>query len=207
MDISDLAFNKIVEWEDSDEAYYNKFYTHFEWPAGASGPTVGIGYDCGYVTVDEIKQDWDGIIDETSIAALAHACGLRAGAAYVFVRDHKTSVTITWDQALQEFRGREIPKWMDRIEAHLPNLEMLSGDSRGMLLSLAYNRGPSFDAPGPRCAEMRAIKLHMVTQEFDKIPGEFLSMRRLWPRGGGLWNRRTEEAQIFRDGLVANSLA
>jgi hypothetical protein len=50
--------NEIVTEEDSGEAYYTRHYEHFEWPQGASGPTVGIGYDCGYVTADQIRKDW-----------------------------------------------------------------------------------------------------------------------------------------------------
>lgn len=210
MDISDKAFNYIVEQEDSNEAYYTKFYQHFDWPEGASGPTVGIGYDCGYVTVDECKQDWDGIISEEAISTLSGACGFRAGSACAFVQRNRNTVTITWDQALKEFREREIPKWMTRLTNAVPNCDCLSGDSVGALLSLVYNRGCSFDLPGPRYAEMRAIKMYMLTKEFDKIPGEFLSMRRLWPRGGDLWNRRTTESQLFANGLntvVAPDLA
>lgn len=201
MDISDKAFNYIVEQEDSNEAYYSRFYQHFDWPEGASGPTVGIGYDCGYVTVDECKQDWDGIIDEGAIGHLASACGYRGGNACAFVRQNKFNVTITWDQALAEFRNRELPKWIGRVANALPNCDCLSGDSLGALVSLAYNRGASFDAPGGRYGEMRAIKLHMATKQFEKIPGEFLSMRRLWPRGGDLWNRRTSESVLFQHGL------
>ena len=47
---SDAAIDLIVREEDSSPEFYAKHYQHFEWPQGASGPTVGIGYDCGYVT-------------------------------------------------------------------------------------------------------------------------------------------------------------
>ena len=40
---SDAAIDLIVREEDSGPEYYAKHYTHFEWPEGASGPTVGIG--------------------------------------------------------------------------------------------------------------------------------------------------------------------
>ena len=49
---------------------------------------------------------------------------------------------------------------------------------------------------------MRNIKAHMATKAFNLIPNEFLAMRRLWPKGGDLWNRRTHEALLFRDGLI-----
>jgi hypothetical protein len=180
-----------------------RHYEHFEWPQGASGPTVAIGYDCGYVTVAELRADWTGIVDDSVIAALVPAVGLRGEAAAEFVRAHGGSVTIPWDLALAEFANREIPKWLMRVEAELPNFNMLAPDCRGSLLDLAYNRGASFTLPGPRYAEMRAIRQHMVDLAFDKIPAEFLSMRRLWPVGGDLWRRRGHEAELFQNGLTA----
>lgn len=201
--ISDDAFNLIVTEEDSDEAYYTRHYQHFDWPQGASGPTIGIGYDCGYVTASEARADWTGIVDDATIAAIVGACGIRGEVASAFVRAHGTSVTISWDQALAEFRNREVPKWIDRVSASLPNLDKLPPDSLGALVSLAYNRGCSFDLPGARYAEMRAIKALMASANFSKIPAEFLSMRRLWPKGGDLWNRREHEAVLFQKGLAA----
>jgi hypothetical protein len=201
--ISDDAFNLIVTEEDSDRAYYTRHYQHFDWPAGASGPTIGIGYDCGYVTASEARADWDGIVAAATISAIVAACGIRGEAAGAFVRAHGASVTIGWDQAIAEFRNREVPKWIGRVSASLTNLEKLSPDSLGALVSLAYNRGCSFDLPGPRYAEMRAIKQYMAAQQFSKIPAEFLSMQRLWPRGGDLWKRRAHEATLYQKGLAA----
>jgi GH24 family phage-related lysozyme (muramidase) len=201
--ISDAAFNLIVAEEDSNEAYYTRHYRHFEWPAGASGPTIGIGYDCGYVTVAEARADWAGIVDAATLAAIAHACGLKGDAAASFVRAHGKSVTISWDQAITEFREREVPKWLKRVSAALPNCDKLSADSLGALVSLSYNRGCSYDLPGARYAEMRAIKAHMAGDAFGKIPADILSMQRLWPRGGDLWRRRAHEAALFQKGLAA----
>ena len=201
--ISDDAFNLIVTEEDSNAAYYTRHYEHFEWPAGASGPTIGIGYDCGYVSNGEARIDWDGIVDQTTIEAIVRACGLRGEAAHEFVRAHGGSVTITWDQAIAEFRNREVPKWIGRVQAELSNLEKLAPDCLGALISLAYNRGCSFNLPGARFAEMRAIKAHMTAENFSKIPADILSMQRLWPRDGDLWRRRAHEAALFRKGLAA----
>jgi len=201
--ISDAAFDLIVTEEDSSEAYYNRHYQHFEWPQGASGPTIGIGYDCGYVTTGEARVDWDGIVDDAAIEAIARACGLRGEFAAAFVNVHRNDVTVTWHQALAEFRNREVPKWAARVQAALPNCDKLSPDSFGALLSLSYNRGCSFDLPGARYAEMRAIKAHMAAAEFAKISPEFISMRRLWPPGGDLWRRREHEAALFQKGLAS----
>lgn len=201
MKSSERAFDLIVTEEDGDKVYYIRHYQGFDWPQGVSGPTIAIGYDCGYVTRAEALADWTGIVSDATVSAIVSACGMRGEAAHAFVRAHGNLVTITWEQALKEFSDREMPKWEGHVDAALPNTDLLSGDSYGAIVSLAYNRGPSFDAPGPHYAEMRAIKQHMAAKEFELIPDEFLSMRRLWPQGGDLWRRREHEADLFRQGL------
>jgi GH24 family phage-related lysozyme (muramidase) len=202
IDSSQAGIDEIVTEEDSGQAYYTKHYVHFEWPEGASGPTVGIGYDCGYVTPEQIVKDWTGIIPDAMVEALVRAAGIKGAAAGEFVRQHYASVTITWDQAMAEFDNRELPKWEGECRAALPNYDALPGDSAGAIDSLAYNRGAAgFHAAGSRYVEMRNIEAHMAAKRFDLIPAEYLSMRRLWPVGGDLWRRRGHEAALFEQGL------
>lgn len=197
------AIDLIVTEEDSGQAYYARHYTHFEWPEGASGPTVGIGYDCGYSTAAQIKTDWTGFVSDQTVAALMRSAGLQGQVAHAWVQHNGQSVTITWDQAIAQFKAHELPKWEAKLIHDLPNTDQLSGDSFGALTSIIFNRGDGgFTLPGSRFMEMRAIKDHMVAKQFGKIPAEILSMRRLWPRGGDLWNRRGHEATLFSRGLV-----
>lgn len=201
--ISDEAFNLIVTEEASDEAYYMRHYRNFDWPQGASGPTIGIGYDCGYVTTGEARVDWDGIIGDSFIEVITTACGLRGEDAAQFVNEHRDAVTVTWNEALAEFRNREVPKWIARVQAALPNIDNLTPTCLGVLVSLSYNRGTGgYADPHPRDAEMRAIKAHMAALQFDRIPADILSMQRLWPKAGDLWNRRADEAALFQKGLA-----
>lgn len=201
MAISIDAMNLIAREEVSDAAYYNKMYQHFDWPQGASGPTVGIGYDCGYCSPTEIETDWAGILTPDQIDALTKASGIRGAKAASWVKAHKTSITITFKQAVTEFVSRELVKWERTVTKALPNCWDLSPDSLGALVSLAYNRGASFNLPGARYAEMRAIKSHMQSHAFNEIPNEILSMRRLWPNSSGLRKRREHEAILFTKGL------
>lgn len=202
---SQRAILLIVTEEDGDQNYYLKFESGFSWPGGASGPTVGIGYDCGYSNAEQIKADWTGYIDDGRVNILMGAAGRSGAAGQQFVANHRHAITITWNESIAQFKGHELPKWEDITRSHLPNCDKLSGDSFGALVSLTYNRGPSYSAPGSRFLEMRNIKAHMAAEQFSLIPNEFLSMRRLWPPGKDLWNRRMHEALLFRDGLVAPS--
>ena len=198
--ISKAAVDLIVKTEIDSPAYYARKYQHFDWPEGSSGPTVGIGYDCGYCTAKEIQADWAGLIDEVQIEDLVSASGIKGNAAEGWVKAHKTDVTIPYDVARRQFDEREMPKWIARVRAALPNTEKLSPDSLGALVSLAYNRG-SFDATGDRRREMLAIKRHMADQRFDLIAGEIRSMKRLWSAKSGLYERREKEAALFESGL------
>ena len=202
---SQRAVLLIVTEEVGDQPYYLKTEQHFSWPGGSSGPTVACGYDCGYETPSSIAVDWATYLDDASIVALQRAAGKRGTAGQTFVAAYRETVTIPWNVALAQFTGHELPKWEAIVRANLPNTGKLSGDSFGALTSLTYNRGASYDLPGSRYIEMRNIKAHMAAKAFDLIPNEFLSMRRLWPKGGDLWNRRTHEALLFRDGLIAPS--
>ena len=199
---SQRAILLIVTEEDGDQAYYLKTEEHWSWPGGSSGPTAGVGYDCGYETADSIRADWSPFVDGDIVNAMVLAAGRTGGAGQAFVDAHRNAITIPWNTALAQFSAHELPKWEEITRAHLPNTDKLSGDSFGALVSLTYNRGPSYDSPGSRYVEMRNIKAHMVAERFDLIPNEFLAMRRLWPPGKDLWNRRMHEALLFRDGLL-----
>jgi hypothetical protein len=196
---SQAAIDLIVTEEDSSAAYYTRHCTHFEWPEHASGPTVGIGYDCGYATADGIRADWLGFIPDQMAGALVRAAGLKGDAAHAFVERYGASVTITWDQALAQFKAHELPKWEAIVSKALPNASLLNSDCFGALVSLACNRGAGgFTSPGARYPEMRAIWMHMGNKRFDLIPREFLGMRRLWPVNGHLWKRRGTRRRCSR---------
>lgn len=199
---SQSGIDLIVTEEDAGEAYYTRHYEHFEFPGGASGPTVGIGFDCGYSMALQIRDAWTGIVDSATVAALMHAAGLKGEVARGFVRSYGNTVTITWDQAMAEFMGRELPEWEAKCRATLPNYGLLPGDCAGSIDSIAYNRGiGGFHAPGDRYREMRAITMLMSSKQFNLIPAQILAMRRLWPVGGDLWRRREHEAALFQRGL------
>ena len=199
---SQAGIDEIVTEEDSGQVYYTRHYTHFDWPGGASGPTIGIGYDCGYSTEAEIRAAWTGIVSDATVDLICKAAGLKGQPAAWFVHQHYGDVTITWDQAMAEFEDRELPHWEALCRKALSNYDLLPGDCAGAIDSLAYNRGVAgFHAVGDRYREMRAIAAHMEAKEFAKIPAEYLSMRRLWPQGGDLWRRREHEAALFQRGL------
>lgn len=198
---SQAAVNLIVTEEVSSQATYEKLYQHPEWPGGASGVTIGIGYDCGYSAAHEIAADWSDKLPAAMVRALEEVAGIHGSPANSHAHALKGVVTVPWDSAMAVFIERDMPKW-EAIVAHaLPNTDKLTGDSFGALVSLAYNRGASFSMPGDRYSEMRGIKMLMAAEQFDRIPDELRHMKRLWPNMLGLRLRRDHEAALFDKGL------
>jgi GH24 family phage-related lysozyme (muramidase) len=103
------------------------------------------------------------------------------------------------------FRTRTLPATAAQTRAALANTAALAADSFGALVSLVYNRGPSFAAAGARYLEMRAIAAAMASRDFGAVPAQFRAMKRLWqsdPALAGLVARREQEAILFEAGLA-----
>lgn len=203
--ISKAAFDLIVAEEVSSQATYTARYQRPERPGGASGITIGIGYDCGYSTAAKIREDWGPRLAPAMVEALARVAGMTGDRAQAQLAGIRPLVVVPWTAAIDVFANVDLPKWVATVRKALPNTERLSPDCLGAIVSLAYNRGPSFSNPGDRYAEMRSIKAHMAGLQFDKIPGDFRSMKRLWASSSlrGVALRRDHEADLFQRGLSA----
>jgi len=198
---SQAAVDLIVMEEVTSKNLYNLKYQHPEWPGGASGVTVGIGYDVGYSTPTVIQADWGDKLPVAMVAALEAVAGIHGTPASSHAHELRNVVTVPWAAAMAVFLGRDMPKWEAIVAKALPNTDKLAPDSFGALVSLAYNRGPSFSNAGDRYREMRAIRDHLAHVQFHEIPDDIRSMKRLWPNVVGLRNRRDHEAKLFEKGL------
>lgn len=195
------AFNLVVREEIGSKELYEQKYQRPEWPGVASGPTVGIGYDLGQTSAKVIRADWKGRVTDQMLEAMVSVSGKTGRDGQAATAKIKNLVKIPWDTAIDVHKERVLPRWEDKVTEYLPNCRELSGDSFGALVSLTFNRGPSFNNQGDRYREMRAIKQHMKDMEFNKIPAELRSMKRLWPDTKALVNRREREAVLFEKGL------
>lgn len=211
MKISQAAFDLIVQEETGGEAYYKLREHSADWPGGASGVTIGCGYDCGYATHDDIQRDWGDHLPANMLNALEDTVGITGSPARSHAHELHGIVEIPWDVALDVFRNRDVPKWEAIVTRDLPHANQLSGDSFGALVSLAFNRGDSFTTPRragdtlDRYREMRMIRSAMSAQDFKSIPGWLRSMKRLWAKDGDLYKRREHEAVLFETGLSAQT--
>lgn len=193
--ISSAGMAQLVRHEIVSKAYYNKFLKHPIWPGGASGVTIGIGYDLGYNRVSQIQRDWSGKVSELDLEKLKKMSGLKAGKAKQQLRRLKT-VSVTFDDAITVFSESTLPRYAASARKTYPGIENLHADAQAALLSLVYNRGTAMS--GARRKEMAAIRPLVLQQDYAGIAQEILNMKRLWQGRGldGLLKRRDDEAEL-----------
>lgn len=175
------------------------------WPGGGSGATIGIGYDLGYHSRDEVRADWiesGRLFGDAANDALLMAVGVRGKPARVsvgsFIEVHGDRVT-EYRHAKAVFHKRTLVKYAAMLVDAMPGVEKLPSRAQGALLSLAVNRGVSLI--GPRRKEMLGIAESVAAadgDEWDLVAGfiarDIRAMKRLWPDLPGLIKRREWEA-------------
>lgn len=201
------AIEEIIREEDSSEAYFKAHYQHPEWPGGASGVTILLGYDLGYANHAKVDADLKGKIPDAMLAACQSVVGITGTRAHDAMLRVRSQIDLPWSVALDVFLHSDMPNWIATVRKLLPNTELLPPDCLGAIVSLAYNRGASFNMAGDRYREMRAIKADMISKNFKDIPNQFRAMARLWPPSNGVHGRRFREASLFEKGLAAPAAA
>lgn len=205
--ISDRAYDLIVEFETGGRGYYespNGINSRPCWPGGASGVTIGCGYDLGYYAEGEFEAAWTGKLSVSDVEVLSGAIGKKGQAARAFM-PRVSHIIIPWGVALAVFDGVNLPKVLRTTLRMVPRAAELHPHCVGTLASLVFNRGASFALPGDRYREMREIARLIAAGEPDGVPEQIRAMKRLWEGTGqnGLLIRRNKEAQLFQDGLDA----
>lgn len=192
--ISPAARDLIVEFETGGQAYYQVRLQRPTYPGGASGTTVGIGYDCGYNSRAQILADWSAL-PKGSREALAASAGVTGPAAKTYASALRWLV-VPWPVAQEVFVGRTMPRFGKLTAAAFPQVEAAHGHVQGALLSIVFNRGPSLK--GASRAEMRAIRSEVAAGQLRRVPVEIRAMKRLWINKGlpGLIRRREAEASL-----------
>ena len=210
MGISQKAVDLIIAHEITNEKRYELRYRRPIWPGVQSGATIGIGYDLGHTDAKTIRADWEGKVPDAMLEAMLSCVGLVGPTDGQRATNRvKHLIDIPYALARQVFDECVMPRWEANLAKQLPNTDKLSGDCRGVLVSLVYNRGFSFRKPRQpgvqvdRYTEMRSILKHMQDRNFAAIPAEIRSMKRLWDpaTAAGLLRRRDEEADLFEAGL------
>ena len=184
----------ITRWEIGSEALYVKKYRGVICPGGASGPTIGIGYDLGTQTQDTIRADWREHPDVDRLATASGQVGPGACAAW---RNAHRDIHVELPLAQQVFAVRVLPDYTRQAERALRkgwngNTEHV----RGAMKSLGYNRGWSMS--GDRNREKREIRdTCFPGSDANCTAAQLRAMTRLWAGtniAAGMAARRNDEA-------------
>jgi len=213
--LSDRAYSLILKHEvGGGVSYYNAELKRPTWPKGASGVTVGIGYDLGYHTREEIRNDWQAAgLEAYLVYRLEQAAGIK-GREAERACSQMQDVEISWERAWWVFNERTLPKYIRQTLRAFPDAHLkLSADGFGALVSLVFNRGTSMGDPNDpkdreRRKEMRNIQVLLRDVPAgpwlnDAMATQIRRMKRLWQDTGqpGLLRRREDEAAMFDGGV------
>jgi len=205
MKITEKGLDLIIDFEIGSKAYYNRSLQSPVWPGGASGVTIGIGYDLGFHSVSQIEKDWKGKIDDVNLAELQSVAKLTKQAAKAKIPSLK-HISVPFSAAHEVFLTSVISNWAKRTAKAFPDINTLPADAQSMLLSLVFNRGPKMS--GSRRIEMREIRTLIPSGNLEAIADQFRLMKRLWVGKGlpGLLKRRDKEAKVIENARPDNSL-
>lgn len=197
MALSLKSIDMIIGFEISSFNYYDKFLKHPTYPQGESGITIGIGYDLGYNTKEQIESDWGGLLTKNIIDRLKFVSGLKGEKAKDVINS-MIDIQIPLQSAKAVFIDKSIVRFALMTKLAFNGVEELGADAQGALVSLVYNRGSNTDNTERR-KEMHNIVQLVKSKDYDGISNEIISMKRLWGSSmKGLLSRRDAEAAMVK---------
>lgn len=204
VEISKEAIELIIEFEVGGVSYYNSVLSKPTDPGGASGVTIGIGYDLGYNTPAQIHRDWGDLLEPSILERLVAVAGMKGESVNPGLISSLSDIRISYEAAATVFQRNTLPRFAKLAQGAFPLMEKLHPHSQGALVSLVFNRGSSLS--GDRRLEMRQIRQAILDGQPEKVPQYFRDMKRLWEGKGlpGLLRRREAEAALFQLGLNAS---
>ncbi len=198
----------IARQEVTSASAYRQKYQKPCWPSAQSGITIGIGYDCQFVSPDQFRQDWSEWLPDDAIERLLTILGRVGSREGLAALD---SVSVPLNAAVTVFAKRSLQQCLASTRGIYPQVDRLSPPRKTALLSLVYNRGARLTDKDPRREErreMRTIQDLLNEGRDDEVAAQFESMTRLWDGAGlaGLVQRRKAEATLWRMGFTALQL-
>ena len=158
-----------------------------------SGITIGIGYDCGHVSANKIKMDWQSVLPLHMVTALTSVAGLKKRTA-VNNLPLVSGVDVPIEAALQVFFNTTIHDFSKESLRIYPDLFKLHPVEQSAIVGLVYNRGG--DLRGDRRKEMRDLIVAIKNDNDMEMADLIRAMTRLWPNTLGLRRRREAEAAL-----------
>lgn len=196
LSISKEGYNLILKYEvGGGPAYYSRFLARPTWPGGASGVTIGVGYDLGYNSRAQIASDWRDL-PSSVISRLQSAAGVKGDAARRLTPTLH-SISIPWDMAERVYLRNTVPRFAKLTESAYPGTATMHPHAQGSMLSWVFNRGEGITSSS-RDTEKRAMRVD-IPEHVERLPKHFRDSKRLWVGRGmdGLLLRREDEARLI----------
>lgn len=187
----------VVRWEVGSPAQYVRKYQGVICPGGASGPTVGIGFDLGTQTPAEIRAAWGWHPDIDRLVTASGQVGPEKCKAW---RAAHRDIRVSYDDALRVFATHDWPRYMAMAaRAYRNGWADLTLNHQRALGGNGYNRGFSF--LGSRRTEMRVVRDTCVPgNDAPCTAGQLRASCRVWDSQPdirkGLCARRYAEAEF-----------
>lgn len=198
MVVSLKTLDAIVAFEVSSKEAYTRSYQKPIWPGGASGVTIGIGFDVGYCTKQQFTKTWKELLPDAAFNAMLEVCGKKGAACKDLAAGLKTKVKVPYADAIKVFYHSTLPLCATDVRKAYPGIEKLPPDAQGAMLSLIYNRGPLIDNTDRR-KEMKVLVPLVAAGNLSGMAAQLRSMKRLWPDAKGLVKRRESEALLIEN--------
>lgn len=183
---------------------------HGGWPGGASGVTIGRGYDLGYHTVEQFDRDWKDRLPAQQYHLLRACIGITGDKAREKARALRGRIHIAPSSADMVFITRTLPRSIELTRDVFPGIDELPLDAQGALVSLVFNRGGRLTDRDPvlqERREMRAVKAAVARRDLGEIASQIRAMKRLWINQGlnGLLTRRDAEAELVEQSSTSDN--
>lgn len=195
--ISNEGYQLILKHEVGGGAvYYSRYLQKPTWPGGASGVTIGIGYDLGYNTKAQIASDWNELSEDV-VNRLQSVAGVR-GSAAKYKLSPLRGIVIPWEIAQRVYQKKTIPRFGAITESAYKGTSTMNPHIQGAMLSWTFNRGGGISSTSDRDREKRALRGDIPLHP-TRLPAHFRDSKRLWRGKGldGLIRRREDEALLI----------
>jgi GH24 family phage-related lysozyme (muramidase) len=191
----DYNWEPVIVFESGGKNYYNRFLKTPTWPGGASGVTIGIGVDLGYIGIREFDLHFSKYFTKTNVNRLKTTIGIKGVNARPLIQQVK-NIELSWENASEAFKDWTLPKFWNLTNTLWKGTDKLKEPAQVALVSIVFNRGAS--TVGPSRVEMRNIRELVLKKDYVGIANEIRSMKRLWVGKNldGLLKRRDAEANI-----------
>jgi hypothetical protein len=192
--LSPKGIDLVVRWEVGGPRTYTKKYQMPIWPGNsASGVTIGIGYDLGHNTEEQILRDWKNHPHRGYLAAMSGFKGESAGR----LAKRRSWIQTPLPLAMEVFQDPTAIRYYNIARRAFPGLEDQPQPVIDALFDLVYNRGGNM--VGSARLEMRTIRdVCLPARDQACVANQLRIMKRVWKGaklGPGLMARREDEAR------------